>query len=133
LLNVPGFLAEDDEDELEDDDRDEDDVLSSVDELLSLLDCDELEPLAATFVFLSSSRKSRNAAIAMISAATTPTAIHFALLFGRAPGGGPTGPPGGGPTGPGGGTGATGGIACVGGGAAPAPGVCCIACVAPGS
>jgi hypothetical protein len=94
------------------------------DELLDELDEEEDDDgleldVAATLFFLPSSRVSRNAAIAMISTATTPTMIHFALLDppgGGAPGGGASGPPGVAPTGASvGGTGGTIGIAEVGG------------------
>jgi len=90
-----------DDDELFDDELLEDDLFDDDDE-----DDDGLElDVAATVSFLPSSRVKRNAAIAMINTARTPTMIHFALLFvppGGGTGGGPAGGPGGGA--PGGGS-----------------------------
>ena len=115
---------EDDEDLLDDEDDELlEELLDELDELDELDDEDDDGlPLDAATLSLSSLRVSKNAAIAMISTATTPTMIHLALLD-PAPGGGPpgVGPPGGGPpggTGPGGSPGPPGGttgIAAVGG------------------
>jgi hypothetical protein len=106
---VDDVADEDDEDLLDDDEL--------FDELLDELDDEEDDDgleldVAATLFFLPSSRVRRKAAIAMISTATTPTMIHFALFDppGGAPGGGPPGVAGGM-----GGAGGTVGIAEVGG------------------
>lgn len=103
----------------------DDDALDGALELLEraeldaeLEGADALDPVAAV-VFLSSLRSRRNAISASTRAATTPAAIHFALLDPGAPGGGaPSGDPGGGPAGGPAGGGGVGGIAWVGGPAA---------------
>jgi hypothetical protein len=81
--------ALDDEDDFEDDDE----LLDELLELLEELDDEEEDDdglgldVAATLFLLPSSRVNRNAAIAMINTATTPTMIHRALLVGALGGG----------------------------------------------